>query len=130
MNVRYLGLLAGPLLLSPSAAMAQVAGAWHVTGNIDGKAFAVDCTFEPRGTQFGGQCVDVSTGDGKAKPGKVHKLSQGTTQGHEVRWTYPTKVLMMSINIDFAGSMEGDRMSGSIAAKGQQGRFSAVRKPA
>lgn len=130
MNARYLGLLAGPLLLLPSAAMAQVGGVWHVTGNIEGKTFAVDCTFEPRGMQVGGQCVDISTDKAKAKPGKVHKLSKGSTQGQEVRWTYPTKVLMMSIDIDFAGSIDGDRMSGSIAAKGRKGRFSAVRKPA
>lgn len=129
MNARYLGLLAGPLLLLPSAAMAEVAGVWRVTGNIEGKTFAVDCTFEPRGPQLGGQCVDLATGEAKAKPGKVHKLSKGSARGNEVRWTYPTKVMMMSIDIDFAGSIEGDRMSGAITAKGRQGRFSAIRKP-
>lgn len=129
MNARYLGLLAAPLLLLPSAVMAQVAGVWRVTGNIEGRSFAVDCTFEPRGPQFGGQCVDLSTGGGKVKPGKVHKLSQGSARGNEVRWTYPTKVMMMSIDIVFAGSIEDDRMSGAITAKGRRGRFSAVRRP-
>ncbi|MFT3967629.1 MAG: hypothetical protein QM690_17280 [Sphingobium sp.] len=131
MNSRYgLALIAGALLSLPASAMAQVAGTWRLNGNIDGKAFAVDCTFAPRGSQFAGQCVDVSTGETKAKPGKVHKLTQGSVQGNEVRWTYPTKVLMMSVDIDFAGAIEGDRMSGTIAAKGRQGRFSAVRRPA
>ncbi|MFT3965370.1 MAG: hypothetical protein QM690_05765 [Sphingobium sp.] len=129
MNDRYcLGLLVAPLLFLPSSAIAQVAGTWHLTGNIEGKAFAVDCTFEPRGVQLSGQCIDVSTGE--AKTGKVHKLSQGSARGTEIRWTYPTKVLMMSVDIDFTGSIEGDRMSGAIAAKGRQGRFSAVRRPA
>lgn len=130
MNIRhFLALPAAAMFFAPVSAMAEVAGTWHLTGDIDGKAFAVDCSFAPTGSQIGGQCVDVSTGQAKAKPGKVHKLTRGSIQGNEVRWTYPTKVLVMSVDIDFAGSIAGDHMSGTITAKGRQGRFSAVRKP-
>lgn len=131
MKVRqYCALLTVPLFLLPAGAMAQTAGKWHVTGDIDGKVFAVDCDFEARGSGLGGQCVDLSTGDAKAKPGKVHRLTRGSVQGREVKWTYQTKVLMMSVDIDFAGTVQEERMSGTITAKGRQGRFSAVRKPA
>lgn len=131
MNIRYYcALLAVPLCLLPIGAMAQTAGRWHVTGDIDGKAFAVDCDFEARGNGLGGQCVDRSTGDTNAKPGKVHRLTKGSIQGREVKWTYQTKVMMMSVDIDFAGTVQEEHMAGTITAKGRRGRFSAVRKPA
>ena len=127
---QYCALLAVPFFLFPAGALAQAAGKWHVTGEIDGKAFAVDCDFQTHGNSLDGQCVDISTGDAKAKPGKVHRLTEGSVQGREVKWTYQTKVLMMAIDIDFAGAVQEERMSGSITAKGRKGKFSAVRRSA
>ena len=43
----------------------------------------------------------------KAKPGKSHALTAGEVHGEDVRWTYPTKVMFMSIDIVFAGKLDG-----------------------
>ncbi|MCI4588930.1 hypothetical protein MOK15_02255 [Sphingobium sp. BYY-5] len=124
-----LAFLTPAALLLPMPAMAQVQGTWRVTGVIDGNAFAVDCAFEPQGNQFNGKCTDVLTGD-KGKAGKVHTLTQGNVTGNNVRWTYVTKVMFMSVDINFAGTLSGNHMSGSITAKGRKGSFAAVRNPA
>lgn len=114
--------------LAAAPAFAEMPGNWHVTGDIDGKAFAVDCKFAPQGKNFGGACVDAATGDAKVKAGKTHVLKQGTVIGNQVHWTYPTKVMFMSIDIDFAGTMSGNRITGKVSAKGREGTFTAVRK--
>lgn len=113
----------------PVNSMAQVSGLWHVTGNIDGKAFAVDRQFQPQGARFGGVCTDVATGDGKAKAGKKHVLSAGSVNanGSAVSWTYPVKVMIVSVDIHFNGTLNGNRMAGTIDAKGREGRFTAIR---
>lgn len=127
-------LLAPALLLVPMTAMAQARvqtptqGDWLVTGQIDGKPFSVDCNFRPQGSRLTGSCTDI--GKDNRKPGKVHLLSQGSINGNSVRWSYPVKVMMMSIDINFSGAITGERMSGTIEAKGRQGQFSATRKPA
>jgi hypothetical protein len=122
----WLGLLA-PALFFPAPAMAEVAGKWRVTGEISGRSFTLDCRFNERGPQLGGECIDVSTGDSNAKPGKSHILSQGSVQGQDVRWSYSTKVMIMSVEIQFAGKSDGKRMTGTVTAKGRQGSFSAIR---
>lgn len=120
--------LLAPIALSmPAPAMAQAAGNWRVSGDIDGKSFVVTCRFDQRGAQMGGACTDVSTGTGKARQGKIHALSQGSVQGKELRWSYPVKVMLMSVDIDFTGTLMGTGMIGTVTAKGRRGTFSAVR---
>ena len=111
-----------------SPALADIGGEWHVTGQLAGRNFVVDCRFDPKGGQLGGQCVSLSTGDDKVKAGKVYKLSKGAVNGNQVAWTYATSVLFMSVDIDYAGTMTGDRMSGTVSAAGRKGNFAAVRK--
>lgn len=114
--------------LTAAPAFAEVPGNWRVTGNIDGKAFTVDCRFAPKGQGFGGTCVDAATGDAKVKAGKAHELSQGTVSANHVHWTYPTKVMFMSIDINFDGTLTGNRITGKASAKGREGSFTAVRQ--
>lgn len=120
--------LAAGIALASAPAMAEVGGTWHVTGDVDGKPFVIDCKFEPAGSQFGGACVDVASADGKTKGGKVHTLSKGSFNANQVQWTYPVKVMMMSIDIDFAGTMNQNRLAGTVTAKGRKGSFTAIRK--
>jgi len=130
MLMLMLGVMAPALLLSaPAAAQAnaQAGGKWRVSGNISGKAFVVDCAFNERGPRLGGVCVDVTTGESKAKPGKSHALTAGEVRGRDVRWTYQTKVMFMSIDIVFTGELDGTRMNGTVSAKGREGTFSAIR---
>ncbi|HEX7873949.1 MAG TPA: hypothetical protein VF475_13620 [Sphingobium sp.] len=111
-----------------STAFADVGGAWRVTGEISGRKFTSDCRFDPRGSQIGGQCVALATGDDKVKPGKLYKLTSGSVTGNQVQWGYPTKVFFMSVDILFAGTLNGDRIGGTISAAGRKGNFTAVRK--
>lgn len=123
-SILSLGIVASALLL-PTSAMAQVAGNWRVTGEVSGKAFTVDCRFEEKSGQLGGVCVDISSGD-KSKPGKNHILSAGSSRGQDVNWTYSTKVMFMSVDIQFAGKLSNGTIAGTVTAKGRQGRFSAT----
>lgn len=113
-----------PLLCAPVPAMAQVAGTWRVKGDISGRAFMVYCRFDNQGGQLGGLCTEI---DKNGRPGRQHILSQGTVRGSEIRWTYPGKVMMMSIDIDFAGTRDGAAMAGTVTAKGREGAFTAKR---
>jgi hypothetical protein len=126
-------LLASVMLLAPVSTMAQgqadARGEWLVTGQIDGKPFSANCDFRPQGTRLAGACTDIAKGD-KAKPGKVHTISRGSVSGNSLRWTYPIKVMMMSIDINFSSTITGERMSGTIEAKGREGQFTAVRRAA
>ncbi|SFO36082.1 hypothetical protein [Sphingomonas sp. OK281] len=129
-SMLMLGVMAPALLLSaPATAQAnsQAGGKWRVSGNISGKAFVVDCAFNERGPKLSGVCVDVATGESKAKPGKSHALTAGEVRGQDLRWTYQTKVMFMSIDIVFAGKIDGTRMNGTVSAKGREGTFSAIR---
>jgi hypothetical protein len=118
--------LASAFLL-PTSVSAQAAGKWRVTGEISGKAFTVDCQFGEQSGRLAGTCIDVSSGEGNAKPGKSHVLTKGMVQGQTISWTYPTKVMIMSVDIDFAGKINDSHMSGTVSAKGREGTFSAVR---
>lgn len=121
--ISCLGVLASTLLIS-SPAMAEVNGKWHVTGRMGDKPFAVDCQFIERDARLSGVCTDVSTGD-KGKAGKSHVLSQGGVTGDDIRWTYATKVMIISVDIEFSGKMTGAHMAGTVTAKGRQGTFTA-----
>jgi hypothetical protein len=118
--------LASAVLL-PTSANAQAAGKWRVTGEISGKAFTVDCQFGEQGGRLAGTCIDVSSEEGKTKPGKSHVLTKGMVQGQTVSWTYATKVMIMSVDINFAGNLDGSHMRGTVSAKGREGTFSATR---
>lgn len=100
-----------------SPGQAQVTGAWHVNGAISGRTFVLDCRFEEKG----GTCRDASAG------GKPHPLTSFSATGSQMRWTFNTRVVLVSITLAFDGRIEGNRMSGTMAAAGRRGTFTAVR---
>lgn len=114
-----------PLFCLPVPAVAQAAGEWRVSGDVSGRAFVVDCRFNEQGGELGGQCTEI---DKEGKPGKQYRVSRGNVQGQQISWTYPTKVMMMSIDIVFAGSLNGDGMTGTVTAKGRKGTFTARKR--
>lgn len=122
------GLALLPVLALASPAAAQVAGAWRVSGRIGDTPFAVDCRFDPRGAGFGGVCVDASTGDPKAHPGKTHTLTRGAVAGRQVSWTYPASFMLVKFDVNFVGMLDGDHIAGAVSASGRKGEFTAVRK--
>jgi hypothetical protein len=108
-------------------AMADAGGAWHVTGEISGNKFALDCKFTAEGTVLGGECTGAPDGNPKYA-GKVYQLSKGSVQGSQVSWSYPTSYMFMSFNVNYAGMLSGDHMAGTVEAAGRKGAFSATRE--
>lgn len=121
-------LAASALAVAAPAAAAPIAGQWHLTGEISGESFVVDCHFEPRDKQFGGVCVDTSSSYSGNKGGKPHILTSGESDGSRVSWSYDARVLFLSVGILFTGMLNGDRMAGTISAAGRKGSFSGSRK--
>lgn len=105
------------LALSASSAQAEANGAWRVNGAIAGRTFVLDCQFN--GT--GGTCVDT---DSK----RSNLLTSLSTTGDQVAWSFKTKVAIMSVTLNFAGRIAGNRMSGTMRAAGRSGTFNAVRR--
>ena len=107
------------VLLAGTSAQAQATGSWRVDGAIAGRAFKLDCRFDGAS----GVCVDAESG-GK----RSHPLTSLTATGDQVAWSFKTKVALMSITLNFAGKITGDRMSGTMRAAGRTGAFSGVRR--
>ena len=118
----------GALILAASPAAAQGMSQWHLTGEISGESFVVDCRFEPQAHQLGGVCIDTASSYAANKAGKPHVLTRGASDGNRLSWSYDAKVMFFSVGIDFTGVITGDRMTGTITAAGRKGGFTAVRK--
>ena len=112
-------LVAGTALGLAPAAHAQAAGSWRVDGAIAGRTFVLDCRFEGSG----GVCVDAESG-GK----RSHPLVSLSSSGDQIAWSFKTKVVLASITLNFAGRIDGDRMSGTMRAAGRSGAFTGVRR--
>lgn len=102
-------------------------GRWAVAGNVDGKNFTLDCRFEQTDQSLSGICTDGPTGDAKIKGGRSHALLEGRAAGESVSWTYESSYLFIRFNVEYAGVLEGNHMSGTISAAGKTGIFSANR---
>lgn len=108
---------AGALLLAGSSAQAEANGAWRVNGAISGRTFVLDCSFNGAT----GTCVDVESK-------RAHPLTSLSSTGDQVSWSFKTKVAIMSVTLNFAGRVAGNRISGTMRAAGRNGTFNAVRR--
>jgi hypothetical protein len=123
------GLVLTSVMLLAAPATAQMAGPWKVSGDIAGRAFVVDCRFEPRGAEFGGVCVEAASGDPKlVHAGKSHPVTKATVSGEQVSWSYPASFMLAKFDVSFSGALAGDRIAGKVSAAGRTGAFTAVRK--
>jgi hypothetical protein len=122
-----LALLSIASAASPAAA-AGVGGSWRVAGTVSDRPFALDCHFEPRRAGFGGVCVEVAGGDPHVQPGRSHAVNDGAVTGSNVSWSYPVSIMLMKLEIAFTGTLEADRMSGTVTTAGRKGAFTAMRK--
>lgn len=114
-------------LACAAPAMADAGGAWHVTGEISGNKFALDCKFTAQGTELAGECTGAPDGNPKYV-GKIYKLAKGSATGDQVSWSYPTSYMFMSFNVNYIGTLSGDRIAGTVDAAGRSGEFSAARE--
>jgi hypothetical protein len=105
------------LLAAGPPAQGETAGAWRVNGAISGRTFVLDCRLEDKV----GVCADASRG------GKVHSLTSLSRVNDQVRWSFSTRVVLLSVTLAFNGRIEGNRMSGVVTAAGRTGSFTAVR---
>ncbi len=108
---------AGLLFCAATSAEAEASGAWRIDGAIAGRTFQLDCRFD--GAK--GACVDVASG--KSQP-----LTSLTAGGDQVAWSFKTKVMLMSITLNFDGRIAGNRMNGTMRAAGRTGNFTGVRR--
>ena len=115
------------LCLSCPAMAQEAAGHWAVAGNVDGKNFTLDCHFDQVDHNLTGACIDGPTGDSKVEGGRSHALTEGQATGTNISWTYQTSYLLFKFDVKYAGVRDGDHISGSIAAAGKTGTFTANR---
>jgi hypothetical protein len=120
-------LAASALVAFSATASAQAVGAWRVSGDISGRQFIVECKFDPQTGGFGGTCVDAATGEASAKPGKAHQLSMGAFDGKQIRWVYSASMMFMPMDVAYVGTLEGNRINGTVSAAGRKGNFTASR---
>ena len=121
-------LMLAAMLLAAAPAAAQIAGDWHVNGKIDDRMFVLNCQFQPNDSGFGGICVEAPGGSAGTHAGKQHILTKGSVAGNQIGWSYPTSFMLMSFNVNFAGTMAGDSITGTVTASGHSGPFTATRK--
>jgi hypothetical protein len=120
--------LAAALVGFSATASAQAVGAWRVSGEVSGRQFIVDCKFDPQASGFGGSCVDAATGEASAKPGKAHRLSMGAVEGKQIRWVYSASMMFMPMDVAYSGTLDGNRISGTVSVAGRKGSFTALRQ--
>jgi hypothetical protein len=115
------------LCLASPAQAEDAAGRWAVAGTVDGKNFTLDCRFDQAEHNLTGACVDGPTGDARVEGGRSHALLEGQVAGSSVSWTYQSSYLLFKFDVKYAGTRDGDHMSGSISAAGKTGTFTANR---
>jgi len=106
-----------PGALSQSA---QLAGAWRLTAKVASVPYDLVCRFEQSGEDVGGVCADADDGTG-------HKLTGGHIDGDKVSFRHRGHFMFAKFDVNYAGVVEGDHMSGQIAVFGHTGAFTAVR---
>jgi hypothetical protein len=109
-------LAAASLAVAGSSAQAQNVGSWRINGLIAGRAFVLDCRLQ----QAGGVCVDADR--------QSRQLTSISGAGDQIAWSFKTRAMLMSVTLNFAGRINGDRMSGTMHAAGRTGAFTGVRR--
>ena len=125
-----LAVAAGGLVIgaaTPAMAQEGAAGRWVVSGKVGPFAFTLNCRFEEVGGALSGACVDGAVSDPRVKGGKRHELTRGRVAGDKVSFSYESSFMLSRFNVDYAGVLQGDRMTGTIQANGQSGAFTATR---
>ena len=113
--------------MAHAALAADAGGHWAIAGSVDGKNFTLDCRFDQAEQKLSGACIDGPTGDAKVEGGRSHTLLEGQAAGDNISWTYQSSYLFIKFDVKYAGTRDGDHMSGSIAAAGKTGTFTANR---
>lgn len=117
------GAVASPALAQDPA----VAGAWLLSANVSNNPYNLICHFEQTGDHLGGNCVEAEKNGEAAKDAHPLHLTAGKIDGGHVAFSHPGHYFVMSFNVNYAGVVEGDHMTGKINVFGHKGSFTAVR---
>jgi hypothetical protein len=122
MKTLFAAAFAVALLSSPALAQdPTLSGAWRVSAKVASVPFNLLCTFDQMGDRLSGVCQEPSGH-------KEHPLTGGTVQGDHVTFKHEGRFLLNKFDVNYAGVVDGDTMSGQIAVFGHTGDFTAVRE--
>jgi hypothetical protein len=98
-----------------------LSGAWRLSAKVASVPFNLICRLQQVGDKIGGVCLEPSGHKG-------HPLTAGHVEGGHVTFTHGGSFLLNTFDVNYAGVVDGDRMSGQIAVFGHTGDFTAVRE--
>ena len=98
-----------------------LSGAWRLSAKVASVPFNLICRFERMGDNLGGSCMD-----------SVHHkdipLTAVHVDGDHVTFKHAGHFLLKTFDVNYAGVVEGDKISGQIDVFGHTGDFVAVRE--
>jgi hypothetical protein len=113
--------LAVVALSTPAVAQdSPLSGAWRLSAKVASVPFHLICRFEQMGGKLGGKCLDPAG----------HRnlpLTAGSVDGDHVTFTHGGSFLLNKFDVNYAGVIDGDRITGRIDVFGHSGDFVAVR---
>ena len=116
--------LAACALSTPAlAGDSPLSGAWRLSAKVASVPFQLVCRFERMGDKLSGACIDPSNHKG-------HPLTAGRIDGDHVSFTHGGSFLFNTFDVNYAGVVDGDHMTGRIDVFGHSGDFIAVREGA
>lgn len=104
---------------APSAAVRDVSGSWHITGDVVGNAIDMKCALKSDGAKLSGTCTYQGLGDAK---------TAGSVAGDKV--TLQNSIMREQMyDLTYNGTLDpnGGAMKGDIAVAGVTGTFSATK---
>jgi hypothetical protein len=122
MKTLFAAAFAAALLSTPALAqVSTLSGAWRLSAKVASVPFKLLCTFDQTGDRLSGVCQEPSGH-------KAHPLTGGVVQGDRVTFKHEGRFLLNTFDVNYAGVVDGDTISGQIDVFGHTGDFTAVRE--
>ena len=104
-----------------------LSGAWKLSAKVASVPFNLICRFAQTGSRLEGSCVKASANKTAAANAAPIPLTAGTVDGAHVTFKHNGKFLLKTFDVNYAGVVNGDEMTGHIDVFGHSGDFVAVR---
>ncbi len=114
------------LATSAFAEDAPLSGAWRLSANVESIPIDMLCHIQQAGDRLQGTCVETLTRAPMTRAGRSHALT-GRVTGDRVTFSHGGRFLLSSFDVNYAGVLDGNRMTGRIDVFGHTGDFTAVR---
>ncbi len=121
--------LAVGAIATPAAAQDAnpLSGAWKLSAKVASVPFNLICRFAQTGSRLEGSCVKAPANKTAASNSAPIPLTAGRVEGDHVTFTHGGKFLLKSFDVNYAGVLNGDQLTGRIDVFGHTGDFVAVR---